>query len=351
VVIVPTSLNLGKTGLREYEVSYLPYEDEPGSVTHVVVVTRDMTDKLAAERALVRAKEMAETASLAKSTFLASMGQELRRPLNSIIGLAQMLEMDLKAPLSDAQQASMRQILTEGRHLLTLISEVQDLACMEMGRLELKTGSVQLQPVITEVMAEMETEAQRLGVFLVYSDGDQGSCPRVRADASRLRQVMRNLLANALHSNRPQGCVVVSCDTRGEWVRVTVADTGPGIPEVVRGRVFQPFQRLGRAHTGSDGGGIGPVYGKRLVEAMHGRMGYDSEVCVGSFFWFELREAADAEPAIPASPPPVASGQSQNGRVLYVEDSVINLDLMKQVFSLLPGVEQIGRASCRERVS
>lgn len=338
-VVVPSSLNLREAGAREYEISYLPYQDEPGEVTHVVVVTRDMTEKLAAERELVRAREVAETASQAKSTFLAGMGQELRRPLTSIIGLARMLEMDAAVPLADAQRESMRQILTEGQHLLTLISEVQDLAGIEMGRLELNIDAVPLQPLIAEALAMHQAEAETRQVALDHSIGAGGSVPWVYADAARLRQVLRNLLANALCCTRPHGCVLVSCETRGEWVRVTVADTGPGIPKVLRGRVFQPFQRLGRDHAGSDGGGIGPVFSRRLIETMHGRMGYDSEVGVGGFYWFELPAAAQPEPALPTSSGLPAPETFQGGRVLYVEDSAINLEVMKQVFSLLPEVE------------
>lgn len=339
VVVVPTSLKLGEANAREYEISYLPYKDAPGEVTHVVVVTRDRTEKLAAERELVRAKEVAETASLAKSSFLASMGQELRRPLNSIIGLARILELDTAAPLTAAQRESINHILMEGRHLLTLIREVQDLAGIEMGRLELKIEAVHLPSLIAEALDESRVEAESRQVALNYAVAGCEACPPVRADASRLRQVLRNLLANAILCNHPQGCVAVSCEARGEWVRITVTDTGPGIPELMRGRVFQPFQRLGRDHAGSDGGGVGPVFSKRMVEAMQGRMGYDSEVGVGSYFWFELHGVNASGPAQPEPPNPPAAPTLQGKRVLYVEDSPINLDLMKHVFSLLPGVE------------
>ncbi len=333
------SVRLPSLGLRECEITYFPYEEVPGQISHVVVVTRDVTSKLAAERELLEAKQAAEAASQAKSSFLASMSHELRTPLNAIIGFTQMLEMGVPVPLEASQKESVGHVLNSGRHLLRLINEVLDLARIESGRVDLLMTTVPLDLVIAEAVTMVGSMATPRRIAL------RPACPEglsVQADAARLGQILLNLLSNAVKYNHDEGLVVIYCQARGDRVRISVVDTGPGIPESRQEELFLPFHRLGAERTSTEGTGIGLVISKKLAESMGGSMGFESEVGIGSRFWLELAAAVPAQDSPGLSPLAVMAPSSPDlvrGRVLYVEDNPVNLSVMEFIFQKLPGVE------------
>src|SRR5688572_12238930 len=238
---------------------------------------------------LQNAKSAAEKANLAKSDFLSSMSHELRSPLNAILGFAQLMES--ASPLPTGPQAeSIAQILQAGWHLLKLINEILDLAVIESGKVSLSSEPVSLDEVLAECQAMMEPQAQQRGIRMTFPRFEQPTF--VRADRTRLKQIVINLLSIAIKYNREQGTVAVNCRASGaERIRISVKDTGAGLPPEKLAQLFQPFNRLGQEGGGVAGTGIGLVVSKRLVELMGGVIGVESTVGVGSVFWCEMISA------------------------------------------------------------
>lgn len=315
----------------------LPATDSPVFVCMDV----DVTSQKQAEEELVNARDMAESASRAKSAFLAGMSHELRTPLNAIMGFAQLLSLGMPEPLDPAQEEAVGYILSSSRQLQELINEVLDLARIEAGRIDLNLESLPLLPLIEEVMALSQPSATVRNVVL------QRSCvenARAVGDLARTRQVLLNLASNAIKYNRFGGSVTFVCSVSGGYARVTVADTGLGISEAQRPLVFQPFQRLGAEQTTIDGTGIGLVVSKRLIEVMDGRIGFDSAFGVGSRFWFELpldRRSKDRSESVQEEPVvlDMEAAARVQGRVIYIEDNPVNAKVMQHIFRVLPNVE------------
>src|SRR5688572_23561303 len=187
------------------------------------------------------AKSAAEKANLAKSDFLSSMSHELRSPLNAILGFAQLMESASPAPTA-AQAGSIAQILQAGWHLLKLINEILDLAVIESGKVSLSSEPVSLDEVLAECQAMMEPQAQQRGIRMTFPRFEQPTF--VRADRTRLKQIVINLLSNAIKYNREQGTVAVNCTASGaERIRISVKDTGAGLPPEKLAQLFQPFNR------------------------------------------------------------------------------------------------------------
>ncbi|MDA1191810.1 MAG: response regulator [Candidatus Poribacteria bacterium] len=309
--------------------------------TYFVVDVRDVSDEMEAEEALRLAMEQAETANRAKSEFLSRMSHELRTPMNSILGFAQLL--DLSPNKDDVQARQVSQILKAGDHLLQLINEVLDLARIEAGRLSLSLEDVDLNEVVAEVFEMVRPLANERGIAVMNEmDGDETYY--VFADRTRLSQVMVNLMANAIKYNRQNGSVSVDCviDPNGR-LRITVSDTGNGIPADKIERLFQPFDRLGAETTEVSGTGIGLTISRRLVEAMDGELTVQSAVGKGSRFSVilpmgERRESTEmAEPVAPVAE--LAEVLSSKFRILYVEDNPANLRLVENVLELRDDIE------------
>ncbi|HEV2360463.1 MAG TPA: ATP-binding protein, partial [Acidimicrobiales bacterium] len=308
--------------------------DESGHFTGAVVVARDVSSRLQSELQLQELRRAAEEASSAKSAFLSRMSHELRTPLNSILGFAQLLEMD---DLSVAQAEAVRHVLGGGRHLLEIIDDVLDISRLESGHLEMSSRPVQVRDVVLEALEDSESAAARAEV-IVRTTIEPGDVTAVLADRRRLVQVLQNLISNAVKYNRPGGFVDVSCHaSRSGRVRLAVADTGRGIrPEHLR-RVFEPFERIGAEQSGIDGTGVGLTLSRKLAEAMGGVLEFESVLEVGSTFWVELPLAI-----APDSPPPTRDRGGASAappfRVLLVEPDLSSLEIVERVLSRRPGV-------------
>ncbi len=258
--------------LRDHE------RDEP----HAVLVSRDISKSVAAEEALEEAKEEAERANAAKSEFMSRMSHELRTPLNSVLGFAQILQMELKST-DDLELVD--HVYKSGQHLLSLINEVLDIARVESGTIGLTLESVSLHDLVSECLGIIGPQANEHGVGIGYSDTFDYL---VRADQLRLKQVVLNLLSNAIKFNRRHGTVTLQCHATFGLVRFAVTDTGHGIAPELRERLFTAFDRLDAAARGIEGTGLGLTLSKTLIEAMGGALGCESVVDSGSTFWFEL---------------------------------------------------------------
>jgi|GEM_PF-432513 len=309
----------------------------------VVVVRTDVTEVKRREAELIAARAEADAANLAKSEFLSRMSHELRTPLNAIIGFAQMLELDRQRNLSSEQREFCNFIISGGKHLLSLVNEVLDLARIEAGSLKLSLERAAVATSLADVSHTMMPMAGKAEIRLVVDQAPD--IPDVRADELRLRQILINLVSNAIKYNRPGGSVRLSAahTDRGR-VRFEVADTGIGISADLQAGLFQPFQRLGAEYTTVEGTGIGLAICKRLIEAMGGTIGFMSTRGKGSTFWIEL-PVENARPAVQdtgdlmqaAAPRATAGGYT----LLYVEDNPANLRLMEHLMSGLPNVSML----------
>jgi signal transduction histidine kinase/CheY-like chemotaxis protein len=299
------------------------------------VQERTMQLKLA-NAELELAIEEARNANQAKSAFLSSMSHELRTPLNAILGFAQILAGDLPATPEQKKEFA-GHILKSGRHLLTLINEILDLAKVEAGALTLSMEPVGLAEVLAECRTMIGPLAAARGIRVAFPEH---AAALVQADRTRLKQVLLNLLSNAIKYNREGGTVTLECEACGpDRLRLSVRDTGMGLrPEQVAA-LFQPFNRLGQENGVQEGTGIGLVFTKRLVELMKGEIGVTSSPGAGSTFWIELAAAggvngALAPPGSPAPPDPdQAATPSDAGPrlILYIEDNPANLRLVQEI--------------------
>jgi signal transduction histidine kinase/CheY-like chemotaxis protein len=326
-------------------VSITALRDDFGEIIGYLLIGTDNTVRKQVESALHAALDAAEKANRAKTDFLSSMSHELRTPLNAILGFAQLMESGLPNP-TPSQQRSLDQILKAGWYLLELINEILDLAMIESGKVTLSREPVSLSEVMLECRAMIEPQAQKRGIGLTFP---QFEAPWfVKADRTRVKQVLINLLFNAIKYNQPGGTVAVEClQTQPDWLRISVRDTGAGIPPELVSQLFQPFNRLGKETGSEEGTGIGLVVTKRLVELMGGRIGVDSKVGVGSVFWFELSLTAAprstaliAEHAAPAPLPEDTPMRT----LLYVEDNPANLELVEQIIARRPDLRLLSAA-------
>ena len=307
-------------------------------------VARDITRYHMVEEELRVARDAADRASTMKSEFLSRMSHELRTPLTSVMGFSQLLEMDTLDPKD--QREAIRQIRKAGQHLLDLINEVLDIARVEAGRMPMSMEPVLVSSVIADAKDLVRPLADRRGVVF-RSEGAGGAFGvHVHADRQRLKQVLLNLLANAVKYCGGGCTVTVSVEERpGGILRIAVRDTGPGIAPEHLGRVFTPFDRLG-ADNGEEGTGMGLALSKRLVEAMGGSIDVESELGMGATFWIDLsiteapivRYEREVDGALPAAGG--AAGQRVS-TIVFIEDNLSNVKLLEYVLSHRPGARLI----------
>ena len=250
------------------------------------VVLSDISARKQSEYALQEAKLIADKANLAKSEFLSSMSHELRTPLNAILGFAQLIECGAPPPTM-TQQKNVEQILKAGWYLLELINEILDLAVIESGKVVLHIERLSLAEVLNDAEDMLQHQAQQRGINMLFPQAVDTYC--VKADRVRMKQVIVNLLSNALKYNKPSGSVNVSyVKKNNQRIRICVQDTGEGLTAEDMAQLFQPFNRLGKESSEEEGTGIGLVVSKRIVELMGGEIGVESTVGKGSMFWVEF---------------------------------------------------------------
>ncbi len=323
-------------GERLYLTQFLPLKDEEGRVYAGLIVTQDISGRKRHEEALRAARDEAERANLAKSQFLSRMSHELRTPLNAILGFGQLLALN---DLPEQEAECVGHVLAAGRHLLSLIDEVLDLARVEAGELRLKLSAVRLDVLVPECIAFVARLAQGRAVTCTLEASEAFRVP-VLADAQRLRQILLNLLSNAIKYNRQGGQVSLRCEqTPDGRIRLEVRDTGRGMSPEDLARLFVPFERLGQELGEVEGTGLGLVVSRQLMGAMGGRLEVQSQVEVGTSLWIEL-------PGMKTTPPATApSGANGNlaamprddrpATVLYIEDNASNLQVVDMIVARL----------------
>jgi signal transduction histidine kinase len=298
----------------------------------------------AANEALLKARQEAERANVAKSEFLSRMSHDLRTPLNAILGFAQLLI----GEENEADRAEYaRQILAGGRHLLELINEVLDIARIESGQLSLSPEPVQVSEVARQVLDLVAPLAAAQNITLTLESDPCNELP-VIADRQRFAQILVNLVSNAVKYNRPGGSVTINCTPDpGKRLRISVTDTGAGIPPEKLKLLFQPFERLGADTSSIEGTGLGLALSRGLAAAMKGTMGVESVVDRGTTFWLELpvSELVPIAASEIADVPRAAVRRDVFGTILYIEDNQSNVRLMERILRRRPFVKLLHAAS------
>jgi signal transduction histidine kinase/CheY-like chemotaxis protein len=294
------------------------------------------------ERRMLIEKQAADDANRAKSEFLALMSHELRTPMNAILGFAQLLDGSHFGPTTAKQKEFVAQILFSGNHLLGLINDVLDLSKIEAGKLAVSMECVDLVPLMKSVFATLGQSAAKVEIDLGAQDFGLGM-PPVMADRVRLAQILINLGSNAIKYNRPRGTVRISYEHLDGRIRISIVDTGIGIPSERQAELFQPFNRLGAEHRAIEGTGVGLALSRRLIESMGGTIGFSSTPGEGSRFWIDVpvyRSATGEDEAVPTAAVPELPHRS-GFSVLYVEDNPANLALVRNVLATLTDVDVI----------
>ena len=321
-------------------ISITALRNDYGDIIGYLLIGTDNSVRKQVELELNNAMAVAEKANLAKSDFLSSMSHELRTPLSAILGFAQLIESGSPQP-TPSQKRSIEQILKAGWYLLELINEILDLSQIESGKLPLSLEPISLNEVVRECQAMIEPQAQKSGIRMTFP---RFEIPHfVKADRTRVKQVLINLLSNAIKYNKVGGSVVVDyIESTPGRIRICVKDTGEGLSPDKLMQLFQPFNRLGKEAGVEEGTGIGLMVSKRLVELMKGEIGVESTIGVGSVFWIDLNLTAEPRRAAAAKPTAIAQAQVQAGAqlrtLLYVEDNPANLMLVEDLIARRPDI-------------
>ena len=274
---------------------------------------------------ILEAKEELERASKFKDQFLSTMSHELRTPLNAVLGFSDLLTEERYGPLNDRQRRYISHIHTGGKHLLRLINDILDLSKIEAGRLQLAIESVPVRTSFAEVADAMRPLAEKKSHSLVVNTSKELS---VRADAVRLRQVLMNLIGNAIKFTPEGGKIELAARQLGEVVRVEVRDSGPGIPPAEQQRIFEAFYRSNQTEKTVEGTGLGLAITKRLVELHGGHLDLESQEGLGSCFYFTLPSVLGFE-AKKADTSESALKSGETARIVVVEDDPTAAQLLQ----------------------
>ena len=306
-----------------------------------VRTARMQREIVARSRELHRTNEALRAANMAKNEFLSRMSHELRTPLAAISGFSELLTLS-DIPEDKRQWAAT--ILSASRHLAALVDEVLDLSRIESGHLSISLEPVDVEPLVEDALDLMRPLATRHEVTVHWRALGDGN-GYVFADRQRLKQVLINLIANGIKYNRRGGEVEVSIGAEADGrIRIAVADTGLGLDEGSIRRLFVPFERLAAAASGIEGTGLGLALSRRLIEAMGGSIGVKSTPGAGSTFWVDLDagEAEAVQQAVSDESALVATHEyGAERRLLYVEDTIANVNLIEEILRRRPSIELI----------
>ena len=303
-----------------------------------VGVVRDISQRIESEKQIAKALEAAEKANSAKSEFLAKMSHELRTPLNSILGFSQLFLLNMDHPEQSSNKDNINRIYKSGKYLLGLIDEILDLARIESGEIRISMEPVEIFSLIDEVIVFSQPIAAEHNVHLI-NDSLESQGMYCQADRSRLKQVLLNLVSNAIKYNIEEGTTTLSITKGVEKLRINVSDTGPGLSEEHQVAIFQPFNRLNADNSKIAGTGIGLTITKELTSLMNGTVGVESIVGKGSTFFVELDSAEKPTENVSSTFQQVGTQLSppKDGKIhtiLYVEDNPNNLRLIEQALIL-----------------
>lgn len=351
--------NTGQTGEavgRHVDGNEFPMEISVGQVQtsegqEYIGVVRDITHRKQTEAKLSKALHEAESANKAKSQFLSNMSHELRTPLNAILGYAQLMQYNTKEKMSSWQLERVNSIANSGQILLDLIQQILDLSRIESRQISLQKKHLDGIHMIEECVDVLGPLAQVRNIAINIRTADE--TPLLHVDELRMKQVLINLINNAIKYNRDGGHVDVQVDaiTNGRC-RITVRDSGMGIDESRHHEMFEPFNRLGAEETAIEGTGIGLALSQRIVHAMGGDIGFVSKRDLGSSFWVlldakaedvENKQRVTASPELKQIESLTVSEDEQT--ILYVEDNPANLQLIEDIMDQVPNIKLIATHS------
>ncbi len=325
----------GETVWVQSTVSLL--RDLEGRPRRIVAAVEDITEHLRLGEA-ESAREAAEAANQAKSVFLSRMSHELRTPLNAMLGFAQLMELDTRHRLHDSQRAWVAQIQKAGWHLLDMINDVMDLSRIESGNLRLQEQTLDLFELLAGTLPLIEADARRRGLTITHDIRPDAGL--VSGDATRVKQILTNLLTNAVKYNNDGGRIHIASRQRSGMVDVSVTDTGMGLSPEQMAELFQPFNRLGRDRSNIEGTGIGLVISQRLAEWMGGSLRAHSTLGQGSTFTMSLVRVESRDTVRSDLDEPEASLDTYHRRrVHYVEDNETNVEVMRGILAQRSQIE------------
>jgi signal transduction histidine kinase/ActR/RegA family two-component response regulator len=299
-----------------------------------------------ATQEMIQAKQIADRASRAKSEFLASMSHELRTPLNAISGFAQLLGRSGDTLAPEKRIRYTENIMEASSQLGKIIDDVLDMASFESGHVNVNCEVLDCLEVMAEVSRTLEVSARKRGIL--FTVDTSANLPSIVADRGRLIQVLLNLGSNAIKYNCEGGWVLLTALPYDDVVRFIVRDTGKGIPAERQREIFEPFNRLGVELTQEKGSGIGLTISRRLMEAMEGNIGFESSIGQGSKFWVELPVANETAAKLARAPSLFAAAADTRCKILYIEDKIPNVELMRAIIEDLSNTRFIDAQTVEE---